>query len=343
MIKYTRLSVVIPCRNEEAYIGRCLESIVKNDYPPDRLEVLVVDGLSTDKTVQVASRYAREFGFIKIIENPEKTTPAALNRGIRNALGECIIILSAHSVVGAGFLRGNAEGILNYDADCVGGVLRTLPASDRPVARSIAIALSNPFGMGNAHFRIGSDGPKAVDTVPFGCYRRTVFEKIGLFDLELVRNQDDEFNMRLAGKGGKIMLLPWITSSYYARDSLGRLWKMFYQYGYYKPLVAKKAGGVLTWRQLVPPLFVGSLAVSLALSPASRGFLLLAGCILMAYILVSLLFSVLACLKGNLKALPALPLAFGAIHFSYGLGYLKGLFDFMLVKKRAAKDLPITR
>ena len=142
-------------------------------------------------------------------------------------------------------------------ADNVGGVCRTLPASDSAMAKAIAVGMSHPLGVGNSHFRIGCrPEDRWVDTVPFGCYRREVFDRIGLFDEELVRNQDDELNLRLIKHGGRILLSPRIVCKYFARDSLAKLWRMYYQYGYFKPLVVRKVGGVMTLRQLLPPLFV---------------------------------------------------------------------------------------
>ena len=144
----------------------------------------------------------------------------------------------------------------------MGGVCRTLPAADTAVAKAIAVGMSHPLGVGNSHFRIGSSEDRWVDTVPFGCYRREVFDRIGLFDEELVRNQDDELNLRLIKHGGRILLSPRIVCKYFARDSLAKLWRMYYQYGYFKPLVVRKVGGVMTLRQLAPPLFVLCLAAT---------------------------------------------------------------------------------
>src|SRR5712691_635051 len=143
-----------------------------------------------------------------------------------------------------------------------------LPTSrgSSPPARALAVGLSHPFGVGNSYFRIGVAARRLVDTVPFGCYRRTVFDRIGVFDEELVRNQDDELNARLHKQGGRIMLIPEVVSHYYARGSLGQVARMFYQYGYFKPLAAWKVGQIMTVRQVVPALFVGALAVTGALA-----------------------------------------------------------------------------
>jgi hypothetical protein len=221
-----------------------------------------------------------------------------------------------------------------------------MPGSDTFIAKTIAFALSSPFGVGNAHYRIGSKEPKYVDTVPFGCYRKEVFVKIGFFDEDLVRNQDDEFNLRLRKNGGKILLVPDIISYYFARDTLGKLWKMNFQYGHFKPLVAMKVGGILTLRQLVPPLFAGGLLMSLVLSFFNTAFFGLFVAVFSAYLSANFLFSFRISLRKGLKYILALPIVFATLHFSYGIGYLKGIWDFFILKKnkrKRIKDLSLTR
>ena len=194
------VSIIIPCRNEEKFISKCLDSIVAQDYPKDKIEVLVVDGRSTDRTREIVKEYIQRYSFIKILDNPKKITPVAMNIGIKRAKGDCILILSSHSKIDTNFVRKNILNLQKYHADCVGGIIITLPASKSLLCQSIALALSHPFGVGNAYYRIGSKKPKFVDTVPFGCYKKEVFEKIGLFDEELIRNQDDEFNLRFIAR-----------------------------------------------------------------------------------------------------------------------------------------------
>jgi len=186
-----------------------------------------------------------------------------------------------------------------------------------------------------------------VDTVFGGCYKKEVFEKIGLFDEDLVRNQDDEFNFRLIKNGGKILLVPDIISYYYTRDSIYKLWKMYFQYGYFKPLVAKKVGGILTWRQIVPSLFISSLILALPLSFFSKIFFWLFLFIFGLYTIVNFSFSLIISIKKKeLKLLPFLIVSFIILHFSYGSGYLKGIWDFIFFNKhlkKKIKDMPLTR
>jgi glycosyltransferase involved in cell wall biosynthesis len=327
------VSVIIPCRNEEKFIGKCLDSIIANDYPKDKLEVLVMDGMSQDKTKDIIKRYCQEYPFINIIDNEQKIVPTALNIGIQNSKGEVIMRMDAHNIYEKGYISKCVKYLKDYDADNVGGIWITLPGSNGIVAQSIALALSHPFGVGNARYRIGSKEPKYVDTVPFGCYKRTVFEKIGFFDEDLTRNQDDEFNLRLIRNGGKILLAPDIVSYYYARDSLTKLSKMFFQYGYFKPLVAKKVRAILTWRQLMPVLLISSLTISGMLALFFKSFLLVFIFVIFSYLIANIGFSSSISVEKGFKYLFILPVVFGTLHFSYGVGYLKGIWDFIFFKK----------
>jgi len=340
------VSIVIPCRNEESFINKCLDSIIANDYPKDKLEILVVDGMSEDGTREIVENYSKKYSFIKLLSNQKRIVPTALNIGIQNASGEIIIRMDAHNVYKNNYISKCVRYLNEYDADNVGGIWVTLPGKESLIAKAIAIALAHLFGVGDSYFRTGVKEPRYVDTVPFGCYKREVFGKIGLFDEELVRNQDDEFNLRLIRNGGKILLVPEIISYYYGRDSLAKLWKMYYQYGYFKPLVAQKVGAILTWRQLIPSVFVGSLILTGLLSFFSDYFLWLFLLIVVFYLSANLAFSISIAFKGGLKLLPVLPIAFVTLHFSYGLGYLKGIWDFMILKRhlrRKIADVPITR
>lgn len=339
------MSIVTPCRNEAAFVQNCLDSILASDYPKDSLEIVVVDGMSEDGSREIVKAYAEKHDCVRLLDNPRKVTPVSLNIGVRNATGDFILILGVHSMVDGEFIRRNVETFRQYAADCVGGVLVTLASKKSVVSRCIAFALSHSFGVGNSYFRIGSSETRYVDTVPFGCYKRDVFERIGLFDEDLIRNQDDEFNLRLVRRGGKILLNPRIVSRYYARDSLSKLWRMMFQYGYFKPLVAAKVKGVLTWRQLMPALFVAWLAVAGALSaatPLQWPFFTT----LLFYAGASLAISSRAAVRERGGHLLVLPVVFPTIHFAYGLGYIKGAWDFLAVGKRKREklhDMPMTR
>ena len=247
-----RVSIIIPCRNEEAFIGKVLENIVHQDYPADLTEVFVIDGKSNDKTAEIIKGYSEKHSFIHYLENPQKIVPFALNKAIKQSSGEIIIRMDAHAVYPNNYVSKLVEGLADYKCENVGGVWITKPGNDSVKAKAIALATSHPFGIGNAYYRLPNQKPKEVDTVPFGCYSRNVFDKIGYFDEELTRNQDDEFNARLIKNGGKIYLLPEIQIIYFAREKLRKISKMFYQYGLYKPLVNLKIGKPATLRQFAP-------------------------------------------------------------------------------------------
>ncbi len=340
------ISVIIPCRNEEMYISACLDSLISNDFPMEGLEIIIVDGMSDDCTSAVLFEYSKRFPFIRVFENPKKITSSGLNLGIRESSGKYVAILGSHSIVDSNFLRFSVEGLDRHDVECVGGQILTIPVGQGIMADSISLALSNPFGVGGASFRTGPVRMKYADTVPFGCYRREVFKDgMNLFDEELIRNQDDEFNLRLRKSGGKILLIPEIRSYYYSRGTLRKLWRMYYQYGYFKPLVAKKVGGVLTGRQMAPPFFICALFAAGALSLAEKNPVFI-GLAIISYLIAAFLFSVRVSVKEGMRYLFTLPLNFATIHFSYGFGYLKGMLDFFLLKKdkrNGIKEPAITR
>lgn len=339
------ISIVLPCRNEERYIAACLDSILATTYPLDRIELLVVDGLSEDRTRAIVETFASRHGAIRLLENRHRITPAALNTGIRAATGEIIMRMDAHVVYPVNYIPRLVEALLSSDADNVGGLIVTLPADPSTMARAIAVGLSHPFGVGNAYFRIGVGAPRWVDSVPFGCFRREVFDRIGLFDEDLVRNQDDEFNLRLIKFGGRILLLPDVVSYYFARRSLMDLTRMYYQYGYYKPLVVRKVDGVMTLRQLVPGIFVLTLAASAALSPVLPLLPVTLG-VAGAYLAALLGCVVGATRRHGWRCALALAAVFPAVHFSYGFGSLRGAVDHLLQRRRTRRDpavVPLSR
>ena len=337
------VSIVIPCRNERNHIGRCLDSILANDYPRHRIEIIVADGMSDDGTRELLAEYAIRHPAIRVVPNPKGIASAALNIGITQATGEVIMRMDAHAEYPPNYISGLVGWLQRTGADNVGSAWITRPASDGPVARAIAIALSHPFGIGNARFRLGTAEPRQVDTVPFGCFRKELFTRIGLFDEDLVRNQDDEFNFRLLKAGGKVLLVPGVVAYYYARPSLRQLARMYYQYGYFKPLVARKTGGIVTLRQLVPPLFVSGLIIAAVFAPwvaAARALLVL---ILGTYLAANVACSAAAIFRSGVRVGVVLPAAFTVPHVSYGLGFLRGILDFLILRRPARTPVPLSR
>jgi glycosyltransferase involved in cell wall biosynthesis len=341
------VSIVVPCRNEQHYIAECLDSILACDYPQDRLEVLVVDGMSDDGTRPVLADYSARHPLIRVVDNPQRITPVALNLAIRAARGDVIVRMDAHVVYPKNYVSRLVAALDEFGADNVGAVLRTLPANQSPMGRAIAIGMSHPFGVGTSYFRIGTDQPRWVDTIAFFCVRRQTFDRVGLFDEELIRHQDGEFNARLIGAGGRILLIPDIVSYYYARSTLRQVGRMFYQYGYFKPLVAKKLGRFMTVRQLIPPGFVLALATTAIGALVWKPALILFGLVAGSYALV-----VGGCaLQTALKQGPWTGLALAAvlpvIHVSYGTGFWRRVVELLLPTRRAAADraaeLPLSR
>ena len=339
------VSVIVPCRNEERYIARCLDSIVATDYPRDRLEVLVVDGSSEDRTRSIVADYGARYPFIRLLDNPGRIPPIAVNAAIRAARGEILVRMDAHGVYPANYIPELAAALQQSGADSVGGVLVTLPANHTAIAQAIAIAMSHPFGVGNSYFRVGVREPRWVDTIAFFCCRRETFDRVGLFDEALARDEDSEFNGRLIQGGGRILLVPNVTAQYYARDSLRQLARMYHQYGYSKPLVARKLGRVTTVRQLVPAGFVTTLAAATLALPWVRGAGVLLVAALAPYLLAVAACAIGAGRRGGLRTVAALGLAFPVVHFSYGLGFLQCALKSLLGSGRPAPpvEMPLSR
>ena len=246
------VSLIIPCRNEEHFIAKVIDDLLAQDYHKEKVEILIADGRSEDRTREIIAQKAASNATIKLVDNPEKIVPFGLNRAIKESKGEIIIRIDAHCEYPSNYISRLIEIHTSHKAANVGGVCDTLPGNESFTANAIAIATSHSFGVGNSYFRIGVTNITAVDTVPFGCFSRSLFDEIGLFDEDLVRNQDDEFNARIVNAGGKILLIPDLIIKYFARPSISKMTSMFYQYGLFKPLVNKKIGKTTTMRQLVP-------------------------------------------------------------------------------------------
>lgn len=328
MEDYDYVTIICPTYNEEKYISNCINSILKQDWVIEHntLELLIIDGMSTDLTRINISNYCEKYGWIKIIDNPQKTVPHALNKGIINSQGNIIIRIDAHCFYPENYISTLVNYLKKLNADNVGGLVKTLPAKDTYICNAIAIAMSHPLGVGSSLFRIGTTKIQKTDTVPFGCFDKKVFKKYGLFDIDLVRNQDDEFNGRIIKNNGSIYIIPEIVIDYYARDSIKKTAKMFYQYGLYKPLVNKKLGSPATLRQFVPLLFVLGLIFGTIFSFFDIRLLYLYITSIVLYFILIVVFTFKIVL--NKKKLPLifiLPITFLTIHLSYGWGYLKGL------------------
>ena len=346
------ISIIIPCRNEEKYIERFLNSVIEQDYPKEKMEILVIDGTSNDRTREIVKNYCQKYSFIKLLDNPDKFTPFGLNIGIKEAKGEIIARMDAHAVYEKDYLSKCVRYLEEYKADNVGGIIKTLPGKDTIIAKAIAICLSHIFGAGNSYFRIlggnkvlpsetrngsyfriGLKEPQPVDTVFGGCWRKEIFDKISLFNEKMLRSQDLEFNLRLKESGGKILLFPDIVSYYYSQSTLlGFLGHNFLD-GTWITYPLKFGVQAFSWRHLVPLVFLISLVGSFLLSFLSTFFLFLFFFFLFFYILVNLYVSFrISKRQKDFRYFFIMPVVFSVRHFPYGLGSIWGIIK-ALVKR----------
>ncbi|MNK22784.1 Poly-beta-1,6-N-acetyl-D-glucosamine synthase [compost metagenome] len=346
-IEYSALvdiDIIIPCRNEENHISQMLDSVLQQRYPISKMNIYIIDGMSTDKTLDVVESLAAEHKNIYVVQNPFKTTPHALNIGIKNSKSPYIVRMDCHAEYPPNYLYRLITEALASGADNVGGSIKTVPSEDGAVPRAIAIALQLPIGVGNSRFRTGgTTEPIEVDTVPFGCFRRSIFTKIGLFDEEMLRNQDDELNARIRKNGGKIILLPDIEIIYFARSNLKSLWTMFFQYGEYKMRSNIKSGSIVSLRQFAPGL--------LALSIVIAKILLFSPYPLLAFtpdlFYFSAIYSYFFISRNNvlrhtsLKDRVLCAFAVNTMHLSYGFGFLYGIYLFL--RKSKKNDIKLSR
>ena len=322
------VSIIIPCRNEEKYITQCLDSLLRQTYPKEKMEILVVDGASEDATAAIAQKFAHEHPHIKVIENPKRIIPAAMNVGIAAAKGEIILKADAHASYEKEYVSRCVHYLQKYNADNVGGILTTLPGKDTTEAKAIAISLSHFFGVGTSPFRraSGTKEPQEVDTVAFGCYKKEVFEKIGLYNEQLVRSSDMELNIRLRQAGGKILLVQDIKAFYYADPTFLSFWKHNFRDGIWAVYPLKFTRTLFRFRHFIPLVFVSFLLSTFLLSFLSSLFLSIFLISLLIYMLESLIVSSLLSLKEKkLAFVYLLPIAFACRHIGYGFGSIAGI------------------
>jgi len=336
------VSIVLPCRNESEHIAACLRSILAQEDLPDGrgFEVLVADGMSDDGTRAKLQAIAAADPRVRIIDNPERIVPTGLNAAIRAARGEIIIRMDAHTEYAPDYVRQCVAVLEETGADNVGGPWQARGTG--PVQAAIAAAFHSPFACGAARSHYSSfEG--FLDNVYLGCWRRETLVRIGLFDEELVRNQDDELNFRLVRNGGRLWQSPRIQSWYRPRSSLRALFRQYLQYGYWKILVMRKHGQPASLRHIVPGLFAITLlllavAAPFAL-PARIGLAVLGGLYLGAVVPASLLTA----RRAGWSLLAILPIVFGCFHFGYGLGSLFGIWDFLIRRRAAGRLVALTR
>lgn len=329
------VSIIMPVRNESAYIERSLGAVLRQDYPVEQTEILVVDGMSTDGTREYVCAQQATHPRLRLIDNPRGIVPPALNIGIAQARGDIIVRVDGHCEIAPDYVSRCVEHLLADGVEAVGGPIETVGETDE--AQAIALAMSSWFGVGGSAFRTVKDRPTLVETVAFPAYRRQTLERLGPFDEQLVRNQDDEYNYRLLKDGGRILLSPDIRSRYYSRSSLHSLWRQYYQYGYWKVRVMQKHPRQMRRRQFVPPAFVAGLIGSSILGLFFRPFRRLGSWVVGLYLAANLLASLSLGREHGGRHIPRLLIIHPILHLSYGLGFLVGLVSFFkpgLIKPR---------
>lgn len=322
-----KLSVICPIYNEEKYIVAFLDSVLQQDFSRDDMEVLLVDGMSRDKTRLIISQYIEKYPFLRLLDNPERTAPCAMNVGIQEANGDVIIRLDAHALYPSNYFSTLVFKLYELNADNIGCILNTDVLNKTPKTLAIREVLSNRFGVGNSSFRTGVTSACEVDTVPFGCWRREVFQKYGLYDKRLVRNQDIELNKRIKRGGGHIFIIPDISCTYLARETFKALAKNNYGNGKWNILTVyyTKYFSSLSVRHFIPLAFVLSLLLPIVLMLLNVWFGVLSLMALGAYLMTLSCVSFTIWKTKRLNVFYLL-MSFLTLHLSYGWGSLIGIF-----------------
>lgn len=310
-----KVDVLIAVRNEQDYIKECLNSIYYGDYPRENLNIYIIDGCSSDNTVEIVEQYRQHHKNIFLIHNKHKTVPYALNLGIRESRQEIIFWATGHGQYDADYILKCVSEIIKTNAASVGGLV--VPQGRGFWGRVIAASLKSPLGMGFASYRRGSES-MWVDTVMGGCWRRADVEKIGGFNEQWTRNQDSEFNIRLKEKIGGILLLPTIKCQLFVRESLFSLIKQYYQYGYWRSKTVITHPGSIKIRQILPPLFVISLIFSIIID--LKLFYLL----LFVYFIANIVAVCVSEEKIGWFSKLSMLIVFPMIHLSWGCGFIRG-------------------
>lgn len=314
------VSIIIPIYNEAKYIKQCLSSVLENKYPEEKFEILIIDGGSTDSSIEIIKPFLGKN--IHLFKNKQKFFSFGANIGIKKAKGDILIFLGGHSYIATDFIKNNLEILKKTKADCVGGTIKTIGKTK--VGRVIAAALSSPFGVGNAYFRY-SQKSQYVDTVAYGAYRQSVFKKIGDLNTKLIRNQDIEFNARLKKAGGKIFLSPRIKSYYYSRDTLLGFCEQSFKNGFWGMYGRNSTFNYLKLRHYIPLIFVVVLIIGIFIP-----YLFLS--IISLYCIIGFIFALQIALTNKKISYLFLPIIFFILHFSYGLGSFAGFIRYYFLK-----------
>jgi succinoglycan biosynthesis protein ExoA len=320
------VSILMPVRNEGAFIARSLGAVLGQDYPAELIEVLVVDGMSTDATRSIVASFQEKYDNLRLLDNHGQIVPIAMNMATREARGEVLVRVDGHCEIAPDYVRRCVEHLADSGADGVGGPVETV--GETRMGQSIALAMSTGFGVGGSGFRTQADSHTFADTVPFPAYTREIVQAAGPYDEELVRDEDDEYNYRIRKMGGRLLLTGDVRSRYYSRSSLRSLGRQYYQYGYWKVRVAQKHPRQMRPHQFVPPTFVALLLAAALTAPFVRMARLLLALAGSSYVLVNLVASARLTAKHGGRHFLVLPAAFAFMHLGYGAGFLVGLYRF---------------
>ncbi len=317
------VSVIIPMRNEQAYVAACLDSVLAQIEGVEQIEIICADGASTDGTRDIVLEYAEKDGRVILLDNPARIVPTGMNKAIAAARGEVIIRLDCHARYAPDYIQSCLEVLQRTGADNVGGYMKTESARDTAVGRAIAAATSSRFGVGGSTFRIGGD-EQEVDTVPFGCFRRDVFDRFGMYDERLVRNQDIELNTRIRKMGGRIVISPKIQLTYYNRGTFAGLRQQAFNNGLWNPYTLYLVGGGLRPRHLIPLAFVGSVVLLAVVGIFFWPAWIALAAELLLYFTGGTIMARRAAEKER-RLWPLIVLAFVQLHIAYGIGSLWGI------------------
>jgi glycosyltransferase involved in cell wall biosynthesis len=317
----------MPVRNEAAFIRRSLGAVLAQDYPAERMEIIVADGQSSDQTREIIREIAGESARdVTLIENPDRIVATGLNAAVRLAQGEIVLRVDGHCEIRSDYVTRCVAKLTQNDYAGVGGIVETV--GETYTSRAIAAAMASRFGVGGSAFRLGVVSERCSDTVPFPAYRRETLQLAGQFDEELVRNQDDEYNYRIRKLGGRLALCPDIRSRYYSRATLKNLWSQYWQYGFWKVRVLQKHPRQMQPRQFMPAMLVAAFFTLLITAPVFQVSALLLAALAATYGGCNIVAAIMTARRTGWQLLPLISAAFAILHFSYGSGFLFGLIRF---------------
>jgi succinoglycan biosynthesis protein ExoA len=319
-----KVSVIVPCYNEQSTIRLLLEALREQTFPRAEMEVVIADGMSADGTRDAIAAFQTDFPdlSVRVVDNTLRSIPSAVNRAIQSSRGDIIVRLDAHSKPYPDYVANCVKAHEEKRGDNVGGVWEIQPGANTWIAKSIAVAAAHPLGVGDALYRHARHAAQ-VDTVPFGSFKRSLIERIGLFDESLLTNEDYEFNTRIRKAGGRIWLDPSIRSIYFARSTLLELARQYWRYGFWKWRMLRRYPDTLRWRQALPPLFVLSLLVLAFVSIFVPVACFVLACELLVYFFIMLIAGLRAAVRlGSLYPILGLPLAIPVMHITWGAGFL---------------------